>query len=148
MENRVQSPAFIMRVIRIAFFVSGILYFYVAMKFISKAQQPVTSAFQLAITIVAFTCIAIGFLVPRFVFRSPESTYQGNPALPLLKRWMLKSIMSLAFFEACILFGFVLHVLGAPMWRVELLFGAGIASMLIWSPGPLPGTESGEFPPN
>jgi F0F1-type ATP synthase membrane subunit c/vacuolar-type H+-ATPase subunit K len=116
------------------------------MKFISRTQQPVTSALQSAIIIVAFACIAVGFLVPRFVFRAAESAYQSNSALPPLKRWMTKGILSLAFFEACILFGLVLQVLGAPLSRVELLFGAGIASMLFWSPGKPPGSENGEFP--
>ena len=146
METKTQSPALVMRVMKITFIISGLLYFYVAMKFIGQAQQPVTGAVQLAITIVALTCIVVGFLVPRIVFRAAEITYQSNPALPPFKRWMTKGIISLAFFEACILFGFVLHVLGAPLWRVELLFGAGIASMLFWSPGKPPGSENGEFP--
>ena len=146
METKTQSPALVMRGMKITFIISGFLYFYVAMKFISQAQTPVTGAVQLAITIVAFTCIAVGFLVPRFVFRAAEITYQSNPALPPFKRWITKGIISLAFFEACILFGFVLHVLGAPSWRVELLFGAGIAAMLLWSPGTPPGAARGEFP--
>ena len=145
MENKVQSPALVMRVVKIAFIVSGFLYFYVAMKFTSQAQQPVTSAFQFAITIVALTCIVVGFVVPRFVFRAAESKYQSNSALTPLKRWMTKGILSLAFFEACILFGFVLHILGAPLWRVELLFGAEIAAMLFWSPGTPPSAIQGHL---
>jgi F0F1-type ATP synthase membrane subunit c/vacuolar-type H+-ATPase subunit K len=148
MENLVQSPALVMRVIKIAFIVSGFLYFYVAMKFTSQAQQPVTSAVQLAITIVAFTCVIFGFSTRSLFARPAESSAEKMPASTERGRWMTTSIISLAFFEACILFGFVLHVLGAPLWRVELLFGAGIASMLLWSPGKPPGAESGEFPPN
>jgi hypothetical protein len=59
---------------------------------------------------------------------------------------MTKGILSLALFEACILFGFALHYLGGRVWLVELLFGAGIAAELFWSPGEPPNAESGEFP--
>jgi divalent metal cation (Fe/Co/Zn/Cd) transporter len=145
MESKVQSPALVVLVIRIAFIVSGFLYFYVAMKFVSQAQQPVTSTFQLAIAIVAFTCVILGFSARRLFARPAESPAEKAPTSIQLKRWMTTSVISLAFFEACILFGFVLHVLGAPLWRVELLFGAGIASMLIWSPGTPPDAAPGNL---
>ena len=146
MEAKAQSLALIMRLLKLAFIVSGFLYFYMVKTIPSHAQRPVSGTIELALTIVAFMCIVVGYLVPRFVFRAAESRYQSNPALTPQKRWLTKGIMSLAYFEACILIGFALHLLGAPMRWVELLFGVGIVSMLFWSPGTPPTAENGEFP--
>ena len=146
MEGKVQSPALTMRILKYAFVVSAFLFIYVAIEIPVQPHAPVSQPIELVITFAGLTCIVVGFLVPRFVFRAPESTYQRNPALPPLKRWMTKGIMSLAYFEACILFGLVLHYLGARAWLVELLFGAGIAAELIWSPGTPPGAEDRELP--
>jgi hypothetical protein len=54
---------------------------------------------------------------------------------------MTKGVLSLAFFEACILFGLVLHFLHGSARLVELLFAAGILAELIWDPGEPPGAE-------
>ncbi len=103
-------------------------------------------AFELVITVVALACIVIGFNTRRFFFRTAGRTSQNSPASVQLRRWMATNIMSLAYFEACILFGLVLHYLRARVRLVELLFGVGIVSMLVWSPGAPPGTEEPEFP--
>jgi nicotinamide riboside transporter PnuC len=146
MESQVKSPALVMRVVRIAFIVSGFLYFYVALKLTGQAQQPVASSLQWALTIVAFACLIFGFNARRFLAQPAASPAEKTPTSEQLKRWMTTSVISLALFEACILFGFALHVMGAPLWRVALLFSAGIASMLLWSPGERPDAGSGEFP--
>jgi len=135
-----------MRVVKYAFVVSAFLFIYVLTIIPARDGPPVSWPFELAITIVALACIVVGFLVPRFVFRAAESAYQGNPALTPLKRWMTKGIMSLAYFEACILFGLALHFLKGSLRLVELLFAAGIAAELFWSPGEPPSAGSGEFP--
>jgi hypothetical protein len=54
---------------------------------------------------------------------------------------MTKGILRVAFFEACVLFGLVLHYLHGRDWPVEFLFGAGIAAMLFWGPGEPPGAS-------
>jgi hypothetical protein len=145
MESSAKSPALTMRILKYAFVVCAFLFVQVAIEIPVRPHQPVSQPIEIGITIVALACIAVGFLVPRFVFRAPESTYQGNPALTPLKRWMTKGIMSLAYFEACILFGLLLHYLGARLWLVEFLFGAGIAAELFWSPGTPPSEAQGNL---
>lgn len=135
-----------MRIVRMVFVASGFLYYYAAMKLTNPGQQAPAGTFQSAITIIAFTCIILGFITRKLFGRVAESLAPKAQMSTEIKRWMMTSVISLVFFEMSILFGFTLHILGAPMWRVALLFGAGVASMLIWSPGPVPGEESGEFP--
>jgi len=146
MERRVQSPAFTMRVMKYAFVVSAFLFIYVAIKIPVQSQRPVSPPVELVIAFAGLACILGGFALPRVLFQAAERAPQNNSAEARLKRWMTKGILSLAYFEACILFGLVLHVLQARTWLVELLFCAGITAELIWSPGKPPGTEMGEFP--
>lgn len=84
-----------------------------------------------------------GFLFPQFAFPAAQGTAQNLAVAVRLQRWMAKGLMSLAFFEACILFGLTLHFLHGNLWLVEILFGVGIAAELWWSPGAPPGAEDG-----
>jgi hypothetical protein len=145
MESKVQSPALVMRIIKYAFVVSAFLFIRVAIEIPVQPHSAVGQPVELGITIVALTCILVGFLVPRFVFRAAERTYQSNPALTPLKRWMTRGVMSLAYFEACILFGLMLRYLGAHAWLVGVLFGLGIAAELTWSPGTPPDAALGNL---
>lgn len=135
MEGKMQSPALVMRVMKIAFIVSGVLFFCIALKIPSQEQQPPTTAIQLALTIVALSNLVFGFNAKRLVVKSAEGASQFVPASIQLKRWISAGVVSLALFQSCNLFGFALRFLGAPLWRVKLLFGAGLISMLFWSPG-------------
>ena len=145
MERKAQSLVPVMRVIKIAFIVSGFLYFYMVITMPSHAQHPPAPALNWAFTIVAFTCVVIGFNTRGLFVRSAGGSSQNLPASVQFKRWMSAGIMSLANFEACILFGFALHFLGAPLWQVELLFGVGLIAMVLWSPGEPPATEKENF---
>ena len=140
MEGKPQSPALVMRVMKIVFIVSGVLFFFVALKLPNNASQPPTSKIQLLLTVLALSNVVFGFNTRRII-RGAKGTSEDVPTSIQLKRWMSAGVVSLAFFESCILFGFVLHFLGAPFWRVELLFGVGLIAMLFWSPGTPPGTE-------
>jgi len=140
MEGKPQSPALVMRVMKIVFIVSGVLFFFVALKLPNNASQPPTPKIQLLLTVLALSNVVFGFNARRII-RGAKGTSEDVPTSIQLKRWMSAGVVSLAFFESCILFGFVLHFLGAPFWRVELLFGVGLIAMLFWSPGTPPGTE-------
>jgi F0F1-type ATP synthase membrane subunit c/vacuolar-type H+-ATPase subunit K len=146
METKTQSPALVMRVIRYCFLAASFAYIYVAIKIPVQPGPPPNLQFQLAIAIVGITCIIAGVLVPQLISQAAERAPQNNSAEVQRTRWITKGILRIAFFEACVLFGLVLHFLHGRVWLVELLFGAGIAAMLLWSPGTPPGTEGGEFP--
>lgn len=146
MEKQVQSAARTMRIAKWAIVASGFLFAFVAIRVPVPTHVPIGLGVEIAITFAGLGCVLGGFLLPRFVFRAAEHAPQGNSTEARLKRWRTKGILSLSYFEACVLFGLVLHFLEARTWLVGLLFGAGIASELIWNPGKPPGAEAGELP--
>lgn len=101
---------------------------------------------QLAITFLSLYCIYGGFFLPAKMFRRSEQNAQSASAEIRLKRWTAKGVMSFAYFEASILFGLVLRLLGGSAFMVKALMGSGIAAELLWRPGKLPITETGASP--
>jgi hypothetical protein len=148
MESNVKSPALVMRVLKYAFVMSAFMFIYIAIEIPVQPNRPVSMQLQMAIAFVGFMSIVAGFFLPRILFQAAECAPQNNSAEAELGRWMTKGIISLAFFNACNLFGLVLHFLHGSVRLVELLFGAGIAAELFWSPGAPPNVERGEFQQN
>ena len=146
MECSVKSPALTMRILRYAFVLSAFLLIYVAIKISAHPRPAVSQPVEIAITVAALLCIEAGFFVPQSLARVAQRASRKNPALTPPKQWMTRGVVGLACFEGCILYGFLLNVLGGRLWLVEFLFGIGIAAELFWSPGEPPGVESGEFP--
>jgi hypothetical protein len=137
-ENSMNAPARTIRIIRSCFLVYVALLVYVVFKLPAHPHQPPGPAFEAAITVLGIASIWTGFYLPRRLRRIAERRLQAAPRETLLKRWFAFDVVSLASFLACVLYGFVLHILGAHNALAGLLFGAGIASMLIWSPGTPP----------
>ena len=148
MESSTKSPAFTMRILKYAMVVSAFLFIYVAVTVPVQPGPPAAQPFEIVITLVALASVAGGFVIPRIFFQARNSTPQESPTQAQLQRWFSKGVMSLACFEACILFGLVLHFVHARVWLVEFLFGLGIVAELVWSPGAPPVAGAGEFPTN
>ena len=143
MQDQVQSPASFMRLLKYCFLISALLFIYVASKIPADPGPSVSQSFSLVICIIGLLDVYLGFYLPRIMFRNAETKPQNRPLPTPLNRWLSKGIVSLAFFESSILFGLVLHFLGAPLKYSALLFGAGIAAMLFWSPGDPPDSAEG-----
>jgi len=146
MERKVQSPALVMRVMKYGFIVAALLFIYMGLKIPVPAHVPVSVPVEIAITFAGLGSVLGGFLLPRFVFRAAERRPQSNPTLTALKIWRSKGMLSLTYFQASVFFGLVLFILRGHEWLVGLLFGAGIAAMLVWSPGKPPRSEEGGRP--
>jgi hypothetical protein len=127
-----------MRVLKYAFIVSAILFVLIAIKVQVPVHVPVTLPVEIAIAFAGLASVLGGFMLPRVIYRAAESRPENNTPEAQLKRWKSKGILSLAYFEGCVLFGLVLHFLEARGWLVGLLFGVGIAAELFWSPGKPP----------
>jgi len=125
---------------RIAFFVSGILFIYVMYRIPSQAAPSLTPTVQWAITLMSLVCVALGFLAPRFMARLMPTQDASGPN-PFQKQFSA-TVLGLAFFEASVLFGFVLHFLGADVLFIRIAVSAGIVSQLVWSPPRLPAAEN------
>ena len=133
----------VIRIMRISFVVFGLLLVYIVIKLPAQPQVPPDPAFELAITALGLVEIVAGFFAPRFLLalakRAPQTAAKATPA----KQWLSANIVSLACFDACMLFGLVLHFVGAHPRFVELLVGAGLAALILWRPGTPPTEEEG-----
>ena len=134
MQDQAANVAYLIRVVRIAFIVSGGLFIYVMVRIPSQAEASPAPTLEWTIIIMSLVCIAVGFLAPRFLAGTMRT--QGPP-----QKQFTMTILSLAFFEAAILFGLVLHFLGADVLFVRVAVAAGMISQLVWSPPSLPNPE-------
>ena len=146
MERQVKSHALTMRVMKYAVVGSALLLAFVAIKVSVQPGPPVSHQFQLIIAFLGLMSLAAGFLVPPLVAQTAQRTVQRGSAEAQLQLWTMKGVLSLAFFEACILFGLMLHFLHGSVRLVGFLFAAGMVAELIWNPGEPPGTRSDGFP--
>jgi hypothetical protein len=140
----ITDPAAALRVVRamkVAFIVSAILFLSIVIKIPANATQPPDPNVELAITGVALAMVVLGFVFPRMLERiaqrAPRNTVQTTP----VQRWFTRSLIGLAFLEACSLFGVTLHFLGAGIRRSELLIGVGIIATVFFSVGTPPESE-------
>lgn len=140
MEKAVVAPARLMRVIRFSFAASGLLFAYVVMTVPAQAPRPVDPPVEVAFTAVAFMNVVLGFLAPRLFALAPQN--KGKTAL---NRWLSRSLVSLALFESCTLFGVTLHFIGGRLQLVALLIAVGIISTLVWRPGDPPADDDGKL---
>ena len=140
MQDQTAKVAYLIRVMRIAFFVSGILFIYVMCRIPSHAEASPAPTLEWTFTTISLVCVALGFLAPPFLTRAMPTQGASGPN-PFQKQFTI-TVLSLAFFEAAILFGFVLHSLGADVLFVRTAVAAGIVSQLVWSPPRLPAAEN------
>jgi membrane protein YqaA with SNARE-associated domain len=137
----------LMRVMKIAFIVSALLFLSLVMRIPAKETQPPSSSLEMALTILALTDVVIGYVIPRFILRSAQAA-QENAAQPAaIRRWITASVIGFAFLESCSLFGVMLHFLGAEIWRSELLIAVGILATVFFSAGAVPGADGGSTEP-
>jgi len=138
MAPNAKQASVVARTLKISFIVSGLLFLYMVFKIPSKATAPPKPAVELVVAIIALTNVTLGFILPGFVARSALRN-QLNPRLSTpIQRWISGYVLSLAFFESCMLFGFVLHFIGWRILIVECLFAAGLIAILFWGPGTPP----------
>ncbi len=129
-----------MKVMRLSFLGAACMFVYAAFTIPSRNTARPTSSMVLGISVIALACVALGFLAPALLVpptRRGANNVQPNAA----GQWFTRGILSLAFFNACSLFAFALHFLGANQQIVLTLFGMGILSILLWRPGAPPVDE-------
>ena len=82
-DEKVDSPVRLMRILKLSFLVSGVLFLYVVFTIPAKSPGPVNPAIELVLTILAITNVVLGFTLPQFLarvaMRSPQSTLQPTP---------------------------------------------------------------------
>lgn len=139
-EDRAAALVRAIRIMRVAFVVFGVFVIYLVVRIPPPSHSTPNLTFELVITFVALANVVIGFFAPRFLGRVRKPITQ-NPQSNPIDRWMRVSLVSLACFNACMLFGFVLHFMGAAVPYVVIPTAAGLVSLLVWKPQAMPATE-------
>jgi hypothetical protein len=128
---------------RITFVVFGLLLVYIVVKIPAQPGPAPAPAFELAITALGLFEIVAGLFAPLVLRRLANRAPQTAPKAPPAKQWLSANIVTLACFDACMLFGLVLHFVGASPHLVVLLIGAGLAALILWRPGAPPTDNDG-----
>lgn len=133
----------VIQIVRISFVVFGLLLAYIVVKIPAQPGPSPAPAFELAITALGLFEIVAGLFAPRVLQalakRAPQTATKATPA----KQWLSANLVPLACFDACMLFGLVLHFLGARPHLVVLLIGAGLAALILWRPTAPPTENDG-----
>lgn len=135
----------VIQILRISFVVFGLFLVYIVVKIPAQPGTPPDPAIELAITALGLIEIVAGLFAPRVLQSLAKRAPQTAPKAAPLKQWFSANVISLACFDACMLFGLVLHFVGASPHLVVLLIGAGLAALILWRPG-APPTENSAGP--
>jgi hypothetical protein len=142
----ITNPAAALRVVRmlkIAFVASAILFLRMIITIPAHPLQPVNSTVETAITIVALVNIILGYAFPRFMLRAAQRASGNTSNVPSIQRWFTASVVGFAILESCSLFGVALHFMGAELLRSELLIAVGIVATVFFSAGAPPADRVG-----
>jgi hypothetical protein len=122
------------RILHVCFLIAAFLYVFVLIQ-IRPPERPLSAV---VIWANAFVCIVIIgmalFFRSRMVSESAAKLYTNPQDIEALQTWRSGQIVSFAFAEAVVLFGFVLKFLGAH-WNVAgVFFVVGILLLVAWRP--------------
>jgi len=124
----------VVRVMQIGFIVFAVLLFAV-MHFVkpqSGASAP--PVLYWAVAVIAIANGFIGMLMQRLIQKSSTKSLLDGTRPTGAQRWLSGNVVRLAFANSTCLFGFVLHILGAPERLALALVALGVVFMLV-SPG-------------
>ncbi len=134
----VNAPDRTIRVLQFGFLFFGFLIVYLIFKLPSHASAAINPTAEMVIALFAMGVLILGWSA-RGLIRKLASL--GLPLATPLSAWFIGNVFGLACVNACLLFGFVLHSMGARMRVVEFLIGSAILSFLFWMPGKAPAIE-------
>lgn len=137
-EPRNAAATRLIRMMKISFLAFGVLLIYVMIKAPAHTHAAPKPTFEWTITVLALAAVAAGFLAPQLPRRAGRLTRDERPESAALNQWLRVRVLSLACFNGCMLFGFMLHFVGARVQLVEVLFATGVISLVFWRPGDPP----------
>ncbi len=143
MDAQTQQAIRIIRILKLSFIVAGALFIFITIRIPSRATTVPGPAFQFMISAIALTAAVAGFLLPKLLAGGRAAEQQTSSVRTPVTAWFFRSVLSLAFFDACNLLAVVLHFVGARTGAVELVFAMGMLSLIFWKPETPPSAEQG-----
>jgi len=141
MEKVAISPARIMGIIRFGFFLAGVVMIFVTIMIPPQTHVPVDPTIEGIITVLGLGAVFLGFFMPKMLRLSAKREREGQTESAALNAWFRDHLFGLVCIYLSIVFAFVLHFLRARAGFVELLFGVGMISLLLWRPETPPATD-------
>lgn len=139
------TPERRLRIVKYAFVVSCLMFFFVTLKIPAQAPHPPARSLELILVALVLIELGLGFAARPFLARLVQANARGSRDATAPVQWMSTNLVSLAMIESCALFAVVLHFLGSSQKLVGSLFGCALLALLIWAPGtpPLPDNGNG-----
>jgi hypothetical protein len=134
----------VLRIVQICFLVYAIGLFWLMHIIKPQNGSPADPVVYQSIAALAVADGFIGIFVQRLMLKGKARPLPNGKMPTAAQRWFAANIVRLAFALSTSLFGFALHVLGAPERLAQALVGLGILYMLV-SPGKPP-AEPGSSP--
>lgn len=134
-----------MRMIWFGFVLSGVMLIYVVFVVPVRTPDNADAAIEIGMTMIALVDVVLGFLAQRFLARIAKPVPEGRQGNAELNAWLSRNVASLALIYSCNLFAFALHMLRAGSDLVDVLFGVGMISLLLWQPGTPPVVKAGKI---
>ena len=144
MEKVAIPPARVMRIIWFGFVLSGAMLIYIVVTIPAQVSDPMGPVVQIILVISALVAVVLGFLMPRILRRAARRAREGQTESVALHAWFRDDLIGLAWIYSCNIFAFILHFFRSQAGLVELLFGVGMVSLLLWQPGTPPTASEGK----
>ncbi|MFZ0305042.1 MAG: hypothetical protein WAL75_20290 [Terracidiphilus sp.] len=135
----------VLRIVRICFIVYAAALFWVMHVIKPASGPPATPIVYESIAAIAIADGFVGILVQRMILKGRAKPSPNGKVPTQVQRWFSANIVRLAFAMSTCLFGFALHMLGAPERLVQALVALGIVYMLV-SPGKPPAVDPATSP--
>lgn len=142
------NPARFMLFFKFSFLTAGLLFTWIAHVIPARPGPPIEPNIEAILLTMAFADIVLAFVFPPYLARAAARKASTAPTLPPLQQWMSFNLVALTFLESCVLFGFVLHVLGANARLAFTVMGIGILAILLWRPSAPPAVQPPSAPQN
>jgi len=123
------------RLVHLAFVVTWFLFIFVLQFELKPAVRPIEPIVLGAIVLAAVSSVNVGWTMRRkLLARAAEALQQELQDGADLARWRAANILSFAFAESVMLFGFVLKMMGASWGIAGWFFAGGLILLLLWTP--------------
>jgi hypothetical protein len=133
------------RVMQIAFLVFAVGLLWLTHRINPQGGPPAEPAVYESFAALAVADGFIGILVQRLMLKGRATPLPNGKMPTSAQRWFSANVVRLAFANSTCLFGFVLHMLGAPERLVLALMIAGMLFLLV-SPGKPPAEPAQSTP--
>ncbi len=123
------------RMVHGAFVIAWFMFVFVLQVVLKPAVKAVEPVMLGALALAAFSSVSVRWMMRgKMLGLSAEALRRDPEDRAGLARWRAANILSFAFAETVMLFGFVLKVMGASWAVAGWFFAGGLILLVLWTP--------------